>query len=137
MSHPAVVAWLSPDPIGDGSSQPDQYESEYNIRTDICQSVNGLAAAQQVDCVIPKRGEGCKPTQNADKYKRPGFRRKSTACLSKLREEADDKTSDQINRERAVGKVDAFAGSLRPCAQHITKDGAKCSAKGNEEYGID
>jgi hypothetical protein len=47
------------------------------------------------------------------------------------------KSRNLVNRESPVREADAIADGLSPGAVEITKDGAKSSAWGTEDYGND
>lgn len=57
--------------------------------------------------------------------------------FGELCEETDDKAPKEIDHECAVREVNTPAGRLGPCAECVTKDGAKCSAQGNKDNGLD
>lgn len=124
---------LFPNPISDRAAEPDEKQSHYNIRSDICQSIECLAITQEVEGVVAEGGEGGESAEDADEEEGSRFRGKSAARFNELREEANDETADQVDGERAVGKVDTFGGSLHPNPNEKAGYRSKCAAEGNIE----
>lgn len=124
-----------PDPIGDGPPQPDQCKPHYNIRPDICQRVDSPAITQQIECIVAKGGECGETAQYSNKNECAGFRGEYTARFGKLGEKADDKTTDQVDGQRAVWEIDALADGLSPCAEEITGNRTQRATQGDVENG--
>lgn len=56
-----------PEQFGGCLTQPDRCKIQYNIYADICQSIERLTSAEQVKCVVTKRGEYPKTAKDAIK----------------------------------------------------------------------
>jgi len=121
-----------PNPICDRPSQPDKREAEDYVGADVQQSIDRLTIAQQIHRIVAKRGEGGEAAENAEENQRPRLRRERAARLGKLGEQTDHETTDQVDRQRAVGKINALAGGLRPRAEQIAGDRSQRAAEGNE-----
>jgi len=74
---------------------------------------------------------------NSREHKRSRITGKHTLRSCQSGEETNQKTADSIPCESSITEINTFADDLNPSAMWITKDGAKSSACGNEDYGID
>lgn len=110
---------LFPNPKRDRAPQPRERETEDDIRAHVDQRIDRLAVAEQVQRVIAERGKGGEAAQHADEYQRPRLWRERAARFRQLAEKPDHETADEIDRQRAEGKVNAFARRLNPCAEQI------------------
>jgi len=84
--------------------------------------------------VSPSRSRFIVSLPNEEKVvKPPRMPKKTSARVSgKLGEQTDHETTDQVDRQRAVGKINALAGGLRPRAEQIAGDRSQRAAEGNE-----
>ena len=69
---------------------------------------------------LPKEEKVVKPPRTPINTSALDFRGKYAACFGKLREEANHETTDEIDRQRAVGEVDALADGLSPRAEKVS-----------------
>ena len=69
--------------------------------------------------------------QNSDENKCSCFGRERAARFGKLGQKTNDEATDEVDGQRAVGEVNAFAEGLGPRAEQVTGYRSQCAAEGD------
>src|SRR5690349_4291325 len=103
------------------------------MRADIDQRGEVLARAQKVHGLIAKSRKGREAAQDANKHKSARLGGKDAMRLGQVREKANDKATNDIHCQRAIGERNAFGDLLNIAADEIPQNRTDKPTEPNDE----